>query len=193
MSMNLPNKAIFLDRDGTINEGPPYINRIDQLDILPESFEGLRLLGGLGFKLIIITNQSGIARQYLSEKTLKTIHKHLLAEFKKRKIKIHDIFFCPHHPDEKCRCRKPQTLMIKKATLQHKIDLKSSYMIGDNECDIELGQKTGLKTILVLTGLGKKTRKNKSLKPHYVAKHLLDAAKWIKGTSKKTVSFREDN
>ena len=189
MSTNAQNKAIFLDRDGTINEGPPYINRIDQLDILPESFKGLQLLGSLGFKLIIITNQSGIARHYLSEKDLKTIHKHLVLKFKKRKIKIHDIFFCPHHPDENCRCRKPKTLMIKKATLQHKIDLKSSYMIGDNECDIVLGQKTGLKTILVLTGFGKKTKKNTSLKPHYVAKHLLDAAKWIK----KTVSLREDN
>ncbi len=189
MSMKLA-QAIFLDRDGTINEGEPYIRRIDQLNILPESFAGLKLLSTLNFKFIIITNQSGIARKYLSEKDLKLLHNHLVAQLKKEKIEITDIYFCPHHPDDKCPCRKPNTGLIERARLKHKIDISSSYMIGDNECDVLLGEKIGLKTILVLTGLGKKTRKNLSLKPHYVAEHLLDAALWIKN---QPVSSPEDN
>ena len=159
MSINLPHKAIFLDRDGTIHEGPPYISKTNHIQIPDESFHGLQLLTKIGFKLIIVTNQSGIARQYFTLKDLENIHHYLLGEFLRKKIKIDAIYFCPHHPDDKCSCRKPQTELIKRAAEQHRIDLNASYMIGDNECDMLLGQKTGLKTILVLTGLGKKTRK----------------------------------
>ena len=176
----MQNEAIFLDRDGTINKEYPYISSVDQIKIPRPSIKGLSLLKSLGFKLFIVTNQSGVARGYFTLEKLHEIHEHLQKTLTQKGISLDEILFCPHHPDEKCTCRKPNGALIEKVQEKYQLNIRRSYMIGDNTCDVELGQKMGLKTILVLTGLGKKTIKVLQQEPDYVATHLFDAAQWIK-------------
>jgi histidinol-phosphate phosphatase family protein len=178
------NRAVFLDRDGTINEDVGYLSDPDKIVIIKNAVPGLRLLQNYGFKLIITTNQSGIARGYFDKNTLNRIHKKLRNIFLKEKIKFSAIYYCPHHPDDNCKCRKPELGMIEKAVKKFNLDLGKSFGIGDKLKDIEFVKKAGCKGILVLTGLGKKERKGikeliPELKPDYIAKDLLDASKWI--------------
>ena len=168
-------KAIFLDRDGTIVEDSGYAHKIEDLKLLPNSIKGLKLLKD--FKLFIATNQSGIGRGIYTFQDFANINNHLLKEFKKGSIKIEKIYFCPHKPEDNCECRKPKTKLLKEAEKEFKLDLKESFAIGDKKSDIELGKNAGCKTILVLTGNG--TQAKKEINADFVAKDLLDAAKWI--------------
>ena len=143
------NKAVFVDRDGTINVNVEYMDDPDDLKIYPGVIEGLKKFQEKGYKIIIITNQSGIARGYFSEETLKKIHEKLKSEFLKKDVKIDAIYYCPHHPDEKCNCRKPNTKLFEDAIKDFDIDTKKSFMIGDRMLDIEAGKKLGLTTILI--------------------------------------------
>lgn len=161
-------KAVFLDRDGTINENnPEYTHRKEDFKFLPGVIPALRKLSKTDYKIIIVTNQSGIGRGYFKEKELQELHCWLLGRFEKEKIRIDKIYYCPHHPKDDCSCRKPKIGLLEKAVRDFGIDLSKSWMIGDEEKDVLTGREANLKTII----LGKK-----SAKAHYVAKDFAAAA-----------------
>ncbi|MBI2608117.1 MAG: HAD family hydrolase [Deltaproteobacteria bacterium] len=173
------NKAVFLDRDGTINKEVSYLNSIDQIAIPQNSIKALQLLQKDGFKLIVTTNQSGIARGFLTEQTLHNIHKYFDILFSSHNIKIDDYFYCPHLPEENCLCRKPKTKMIEEALKKYNIDKSRSFFIGDKMVDVECGYNAGIKTILVLTGYGQSFKKEAQKKVSFIAEDLYAAASWI--------------
>ena len=146
------NKAFFLDRDGVIIEDKKYLSEIKKIRFLKQTFKALNLMKKKEYLLIIITNQSAIARGYLTQKQLKKIHKFLTTKLKNKGIKIDDIYYCPHHPKignknykKKCKCRKPGNLMIEKAIAKWNIDRKISFMIGDKISDKLAAKKSNIK------------------------------------------------
>ena len=146
-------KTIFLDRDGVINKEINYLHKIEDFEFIDGVFEACQYLKSLDYKIIIITNQSGISRGYFTEKDFQIITNWMLAEFKKNDIKILDVFHCPHLPDSNCNCRKPMPGMLLKAKYKHNIDMQSSWLIGDTEVDIIAANSSGItNTILVKSG-----------------------------------------
>ena len=143
-------KAIFLDRDGTIIEEVNYLSNLKDLKIYRFSYDAMEIFHNLGFKVIVITNQSGIGRGYFSEDFVNHIHGIL-----KRELNITDFFYCPHKPEDNCTCRKPATGLIEKALKKYKLDPGSSYFIGDSSKDIDTALNSGVIPIQVLTGYGK--------------------------------------
>jgi len=177
------NKAIFLDRDGTIAKDVRYCSRPEDFVFLPTVFDGLKLLSKTEFKIIVVTNQSGIARGYFTEEILSRIHAKMKAEITEHGGRIDVIYYCPHHPDDKCQCRKPNTGMLKNAANEWEIDLSGSYFIGDKYLDMEAANKVDCKAVLVpreepeLGELyGKKGCKG-SL--DFVSPDFMIAAKWV--------------
>lgn len=170
-------KAIFLDRDGTINEEPAdeIVDSIDKVKILPNTITGLKLLKNTDFKIFVITNQIGIGFGRLTIKKFNEINNYVLNQLKKEGINIEETFFCPHKPGDKCNCRKPKPGMIEKAEQKYNVDLLKSFVIGDRESDIILGKNAGCKTIMVKTGYGSSI----NAVPDYIADDLLDAVKFI--------------
>lgn len=149
-----PKKIVFLDRDGVINKKPPqadYVKSWEEFEFLPKTIEAIRLLNSRGYKIIIITNQSGITRKKLSKKGLENIHKKMQQELKNNGAKIDKIYYCPHGWDEGCFCRKPNPGLLLQASRKNFIDLTKSIFIGDDIRDMEAGEKVGCKTILVNT------------------------------------------
>ena len=178
----IAQKAVFLDRDGVLNFDPGYLSDPKRLRILPRVIEGLKKIKNLGFKTIIISNQSGVARKYFSPKTMWAIDLKLKKLINRDKILLDDSFYCSHHPDfdKDCNCRKPRTGLVKKAAGKHSLDVRKSFFIGDKIRDILCGKKAGCETILVPKNLEELAVINsKSAKPDFVAKDLLDAARWI--------------
>jgi len=171
------NKAVFLDRDGTINKEVQYLDDAEKLELLPNVAKVIKILNEGGFKVIVITNQSAIARGLLTREKLEEIHNKLSKLLSDEGSKIDAIYYCPHHPDENCECRKPRTGLILKASKEYNISLKDSYMIGDKLVDVETGKNAGCKTILVLTGYGteEKQKMKTSCRPDFVARNLCDA------------------
>ena len=186
----MAHKAVFLDRDGTVNEEVGYVNHIERFTLLPRAAEAIRLLNENGFKVVIITNQSGVARGYFPESLIHLVHEKMQDLLKKDGAHLDGIYYCPHHPDvgrppyrQKCRCRKPEPGLIEEAVKELDLDLRSSYMVGDRGVDIEFAHRVGTKGVLVLTGYGKGEweywgRQWKE-KPDYVAKDLFEAGRWI--------------
>ena len=182
--------AVFLDRDGTINEQRGYINHISRFVLLPRTAEAVRLLNEHGFLEIIVTNQSGVARGYFPIELVNEVHEHLKELLRKEGAYVDGIFFCPHyHRGEvgeytiECNCRKPRPGLIEKARKNLDIDMAGSYLIGDRVSDIELAKRCNLKGVLVKTGYGKGDLEyvfpNSRAKPLHVAKDLLAAVRWI--------------
>lgn len=152
------NKAIFLDRDGVINVERGYTHRLEDFVILPDLIEVLQLLQRRGYLLIIITNQSGIAKELYTQEDVEQIHVHLLEEFKKNNINISEIYYCVHHPDvSRCICRKPDSLFVEKGLARFQIDPGKSYFIGDKERDVEAATKGGVKGIQIPSNSSLKT------------------------------------
>ena len=176
-------RAIFLDRDGVINKEVNYLSNPDDLELIDGVIEALKILRNLGYLLIIITNQAGVARGYFTESTLLKIHEKLIRILEKNDVHLDDIFYCPHHPDftEICECRKPKPGMILSAQKKYDIDLNESFMVGDTLNDIQTGINAGCKTVLVLTGYGnEEAKKIGEVKPDYIFKNLLDFAENLK-------------
>lgn len=182
--------AIFIDRDGTINEQMGYVNHLSRFHILPGVPEAIRLLNENDYLVIVVTNQSGIARGYFPLTLLEEIHASMQETLKKDGAVIDAIFFCPHYPRSKlkeyaieCDCRKPKTGMIKQAMKRFDIDLENSYMIGDHFTDLEFASNSGLKSIMVKTGYGLGEvdfiLPDFSCKPEFIAEDMLDAVKWV--------------
>lgn len=152
-------KAVFLDKDGTLIENIPYNTDSNKINILPGVTRGLKKLSDFGFLLIIITNQSGIARGYFSEDTFGKMRKAFLLKFSGLGIKISGFYYCPHHPDgsvfpynSMCYCRKPMAGLIHEAAINHEVDINGSWMVGDILDDIEAGNRAGCRTILINNG-----------------------------------------
>ena len=181
--MNANNKAIFLDRDGVINREVSYLSNPDNFIFIEGSIKALKILKNLGYLLIVITNQAGIARGLFSLENLNMIHDKMKKILFEKKILLDDIFFCPHHPDftGSCNCRKPKPGMIFMARDKFDINLMESYMVGDTLRDIEAGFNAGCKTVLVMTGYGKEEKnKIQKIKPDFLFDNLLDFAKNLK-------------
>lgn len=173
-------KAVFLDRDGTINVDTGYISDPDELVFIRGAKEGVRLLKDKGFSVFVVTNQSGVGRGYFSIEKLKTVNDRLHGEFTKEGIIIDGIYFCPHHPNDKCRCRKPKPKMVLDIAEQHRIDLGRSYFIGDKLIDVQTGKNAGCRTVLIDTGTNPHIEDEDDwTQPDFIAKDLHSAAKWI--------------
>ena len=146
-------KTIFLDRDGVINKEISYLHKIEDFEFIDGVFEACQYLTNLNYKIIIITNQSGIARGLYSERDYQKLTIWLLTKFYEQNISILDIFHCPHAPRSQCNCRKPKPGMFIQAKKKYNIDMKNSWMIGDKEVDITASNSAGIeKTILVRSG-----------------------------------------
>lgn len=156
-------KAIFLDRDGTINIEKDYLHKIEELEFEKNAIKALQIFKKLGYILIVVTNQSGIARSYFSEEDLHKFNEEMNNILKENEAGIDEFYFCPHHPEKgigiykkNCECRKPNNKLIEEAIEKYNIDRSQSYMVGDKFSDIQAGIKSKLKTILVKTGYGEK-------------------------------------
>ena len=143
-------KALFLDRDGVINIDHGYVYEIDKFEFTEGIFELLRLFIEKGYLLFIVTNQSGIGRDYYSEEDFTILTSWMLDKLKKEDINIVSVHHCNHAPEENCACRKPQTGMIDEILSQHVIDLKSSWLIGDKQSDINLAENAGISTTIAI-------------------------------------------
>ena len=171
--------AVFLDRDGTIARDVPYCRRVKDFDILPTVPESIRLLNDRGFKVAVITNQSGIGRGYFTEETLSQIHKKMRHELARCGARVDAIYVCPHHPDEECGCRKPKPALLLQAAKDMGTALPLSYMVGDDARDVEAGRAAGCKTVLVTTGPNQGDIMGQGKRADYVAGTLREAAEWI--------------
>jgi len=153
MEYQLGKKTIFLDRDGVINREVQYLYKIDDFEFIDGIFDACLYFQNLGYVIIIITNQSGIARKYYTESDYQTLTKWMLRQFENNGIEILNVFHCPHGPKSTCECRKPKPGMLLKAKTKHNIDMEKSWMIGDKERDIIAANSAGINhTILVRSG-----------------------------------------
>jgi len=179
--------AVFLDRDGTINPDTAYIDSIDRFSLFPDAAAAIVRLNKKGIPVILVTNQSGVARGFFSESFVDVLHLHLQRLLAKKGAYLDGIYTCVHHPDfSPCDCRKPLNGMIRQAFRDHRIDFSSSYVVGDKASDIPLAKtlapKENATSILVKTGEGTKTLKeieNAGKAPDFVAENLGDAVDWI--------------
>jgi D-glycero-D-manno-heptose 1,7-bisphosphate phosphatase len=158
----MPAIGIFLDRDGTINDEVDFLTNPDELHLIDGSAEAIAEANKLGCKVVVITNQSGVARGFLTEQRLKSIHEALETSLQRHNARVDAIYYCPHHPTlgnapyrKDCDCRKPKTGMLDRAAKKFGIDLKESFVIGDRLLDMQTAQAAGATSILVLTGYGR--------------------------------------
>jgi len=188
-------RAVFLDRDGVINEEVNYLCRPEDFRLLPRAAAAIRLLRKHGWRVIVVTNQSGVARGYYSEADVAAIHERMRRDLSRAKTQVDGIYFCPHHPDDGCDCRKPGTLLFQRAAADFGLDLTASYYVGDKLTDLLPGQALGGHTILVLTGYGQQERlvaEQQGLEADYVAADLYSAAQWIVRHSPKSHRLRRE-
>lgn len=143
--MGILHRALFIDRDGTINRDCPYCFRPEDLEIYPDTVRLMKQYKKNGYLIIVVTNQSGIARGYFTEEQLNKFNNRMKDELSREGVEIDDIYYCPHHPDDKCNCRKPNTGLIERAVKDHDILLSQSIMVGDrDDTDGELARKLGI-------------------------------------------------
>jgi len=187
------NTAVFLDRDGVINEEVGYLDTLDKLKIIPAAYQAIKLINKSGMKTVVITNQAGVARGLFTEEFVKKTNHHLKSILSKQQAYIDNFYYCPHHPTEGvepyrkiCDCRKPAPGMLVQAARDLNIDLTKSYLIGDRYNDIEAAKKVGVTGILVKTGYGSELLQDDGPdkvkpenKPDFIAADILDAVIWI--------------
>lgn len=149
---------VILDRDGVINfDSNEYIKSPDEWHAIPGSLEAIAQLNRAGYRILIVTNQSGVARGYYDIETLDQIHEKMVHELASVGGFVEEIFFCPHHPEEYCHCRKPMPGLFHDILEKYSIDFTQTYFIGDSATDIQVAQKVGCLPLLVLTGKGQLT------------------------------------
>ena len=182
--------GVFLDRDGTINEQMGYINHIDRFQMLPRSAEAIRLLNDRNIPVVVVTNQSGLARGYFPESLLEEVHTRMEQELAGAGAHVDGIYICPHHPEAKeekfrlnCNCRKPKNGLFLAAARDLNLDLGKSYVVGDRWSDLKAAARCRARGILVLTGYGRGDYEyigpGQDIQPDFVAEDLLDAVDWI--------------
>lgn len=176
------NRAVFLDRDGVLNEERNYLHRVEDVVIVPGTPAALRRLVEAGFKLFIVSNQSGVGRGYFTVADVEKINAHLAAEFAKAGVRFEKIYFAPEAPDQPSRGRKPSPQFLFDARDEFGLDLAHSYMIGDKLIDLECGWNAGVRSsILVRTGYGAKTEREspEQVRRAVIVDDLAAAAEWI--------------
>lgn len=182
--------AVFLDRDGTINEQMGYINHISRFILLPRAAAAIRRLNQAGVPVVVVTNQSGLARGYFPESLLTEVHAKMTRQLAEEKAHVDGIYICPHHPEAKeerfraaCDCRKPKTGLFTQAARELDIDLKASYVVGDRWSDLKAAAAVEATGVLVLSGYGRGDYEyigpKQAVQPRHVAEDLYDAVEWI--------------
>jgi len=179
MSQDASSRAVFLDRDGTIMEDTNYVGDVSRVILIPSAAPALKQLHDAGYRLFIVTNQSGVGRGYFTHEAVAEIHAHLDEYFARSGVQFDRYYICPHHPEDNCDCRKPKTKFLLEAAHEYGLDLRRCYMIGDRASDIQTGTAAGTKTILVLTGAGRETLAKQTVTTDFVADNVGDAATWI--------------
>ena len=148
-------RAAFLDRDGTICEEMGYVNHVDRLRIFPFAAAAIRQLNEAQVPVIVVTNQSGVARDIFPESLVHQVHRKMIAELSAGGARVDAIYFCPHKTEDACECRKPNPGLLERAAGEHALDLSSSWVVGDRYADLEMGYAAGARGILVMTGYGR--------------------------------------
>lgn len=175
--------AVFLDRDGTICEEVGYLNHVSRFRMFPFVAPALRRLNEAGYPVIVVSNQSGVARGYFPESLLREVMELMKQQVSEACAKIDAVYYCPHASSENCTCRKPKTGMLECAARDHAIDLQRSFVIGDRYIDVQLAHNACARGILVRTGYGEGELACHAAKwpaaPDYVAKDLAQAVDWI--------------
>ena len=176
-------KIIFIDRDGVINRFPGigfYVTRLKDLHWLPGALAGIHRLSQAGFEVNVVSNQGCIAHRLITSTALRALTRRMLTEAKKTGGTIQGVFYCPHQTSDRCLCKKPSTLLFKKALRRRRFDLSKVFFIGDSREDVEAAKNLGCRSLLVLSGrTKKKDLGNFRPKPDVVKRDLLEAARWI--------------
>ena len=190
MTLTAGRPAVFLDRDGTINEQMGYVNHLSRFQLLPGVARAIRSLNEAGLPVVVVTNQSGLARGYFPESLLEAVHAEMYRLLAEEGARLDGLYVCPHHPEAKeerfrldCDCRKPRTGLLERAAAELGLDLGRSYMVGDRWSDLRCGAAVGATTVLVLTGYGRGDAAyvgpGQTVQPDHVAEDLEAAARWI--------------
>ncbi|OGP94868.1 MAG: hypothetical protein A2Z19_06570 [Deltaproteobacteria bacterium RBG_16_54_18] len=173
-------RGVFLDRDGTIIEEKGYLNDPEAIELIPGVAQAIRLFNYLGLKVLVVSNQSGVARGYFTDATVEEVNGKLEALLAHEGARLDGIYYCPHHPADNCVCRKPEPGMLLQGADELNIDLPHSYLVGDKGADIGAAHRVGGKGILVLTGYGTEELGGcQGDPPDFVARDLLEAAYWV--------------
>ena len=181
------HRAVFVDRDGTLIKEANYPDALDKIQLYKKSAGAIRMLKKKGYKLVVVSNQAGVSYGYFTEAFVKKSNAYIKKQLKDSGAAVDAFYYCPHHPEKaavkkyrkRCGCRKPDTGMLKKAAKRFNIDLKKSYVVGDKLSDIKTAENAGARSVLVLTGHGKKERNNirkEKIKPDYTAADFMAAA-----------------
>ena len=190
MTLTAGRPAVFLDRDGTINEQMGYVNHLSRFQLLPGVARAIRSLHEAGLPVVVVTNQSGLARGYFPESLLDQVHAELHRLLAEEGAHLDGLYVCPHHPEARderfrldCDCRKPRPGLLERAAAELGLDLGRSYMVGDRWSDLRCGAAVGATTVLVLTGYGRGDAAyvgpGQTVQPDHVAEDLEAAARWI--------------
>jgi histidinol-phosphate phosphatase family protein len=181
-------RAVFLDRDGTLIEDVGYLERVDRVVLYPWSIDAIRLLNRAGLRVVVTTNQAGVARGYFTEALVEDVHRHIDSRIAQGGARIEAYYYCPHHPEGRveayrrtCDCRKPGRGLIDRAARDLGIDPAQSFVIGDRWLDIELARTVGARGVLVRTGYGvtEEWRSVPGLSADVITDNLNDAVGWI--------------
>lgn len=182
------NRAIFIDRDGTLNEEVGYITEMSQFRLFGFAAESIKMINDSGWYAVLITNQAGIARGHHSEEFLRRLHAQMELSLLRDGARLDAIYYCPHHPEfgappyrQDCNCRKPKPGLIEKAAKDFSLDLNNCYIIGDRMSDIETGHTAGTRSVMVMTGYGREEYPDaiRQRPPDHAAENLLEAVRWI--------------
>jgi D-glycero-D-manno-heptose 1,7-bisphosphate phosphatase len=180
--------AVFLDRDGTLIEEVGYLDRVERVELYPWTIDAVRAFNRAGLRVVLVSNQSGVARGFFSEAVVDEVHRHLASLLEAGGAHIDAYYYCPHHPDGKveafaraCECRKPARGLVDRAVRELGVAPERSYVIGDRWLDVALARAVGAKGILVRTGYGaaEETRPPQGLRADAVADNLAGAASWV--------------
>jgi D-glycero-D-manno-heptose 1,7-bisphosphate phosphatase len=175
--------AVFIDRDGTINEEVGYLNHISRLRIFPFVPAAIRKLNHRGLAVIVVTNQSGVARGYFPEALVREVNEAVIQQLSSAGARLDGVYYCPHAAADGCACRKPGPGMIEQAAAEHGLDLQRSFVVGDRYADVELAHNVGARSILVRTGYGEGELQLHAagwkLKPEFIATDFAQAVDWI--------------
>ncbi|HBF33059.1 TPA: hypothetical protein DDW35_00710 [Candidatus Sumerlaeota bacterium] len=171
--------AVFLDRDGTINDEVGHLGDPSEFELLPLAGEGIRRFNDMGYRVVVVTNQPGIGLGLFTRQDFFRVTSAMFMKLRPFGAKIDKVYYCPHNITEDCECRKPSGSMVFRAQEDLNLDLTNSYFIGDRSTDVEAGRRAGVKTILVRTGRGGKDGEYHGAEPDYVASNLIEAAQWV--------------
>jgi len=174
---------VFLDRDGTICEEVGYLNHVNRFRMFPFAAEALRRLNDSGYAVIVVSNQSGVARGYFPESLVQQVNQVMVRQLSEAGARVDALYYCPHASSDNCRCRKPKTGMLERAVRDHCIDLQRSFVVGDRHGDIQLARNARARGILVRTGYGEGEiawhSAEWSARPDFIADDLTEAVDWI--------------